>query len=970
MLFILQCVVRGAIVLDKQFFGPFSEQDTSDWTIQGYDGRGGRSRSDCGAAILFGGYQKFTGHSINPSGVEKTYSMLKPHYRVTVTVKVFAIDSWAGDLILTVDGQSATLTLPQAPSTDTCGGAANDEEVVLTKTVLHWADSLTVSLTSNSVDPAVSWGLREFTLDALNCHPICLTCNGPLSVDCLSCPTGLSPTFAANGVNVICGCPIKYQHEVNKITGATATCQTTCQSGYLQSGSNATLCEDCPSFCAVCTDTTNTFTDCSQCTTGYYPGATIMVTPYCTACPTGCASCTGGNPSTDCSACTIGYYLEGTGCQTFCPATKVASETGRACVACDGNCLGCYGTTNLNCLACAGGKYLQLDGSCVTLCQPNFLLATSCVINCGIGKFPNVYTYTCDVCATGCDNCAGLTNCLACTAGWLPYRTVCVSTCPPDSILAGSSCPLCFTTCATCSSTAQNACLSCISGLFMNSFQQCVTICPRDHFVNLLQVCQLCIWPCTVCASATVCTGCAFPYYLHLNQSVCQSTCAQARSESTKECWSCAPGYYQSEVSCEPCYLGCLSCHGTAWNECRTCLPGRQPTLGSCLCMPGSLEIKGECLPVAGQDYRDSALTAVVAIAVLTLLVGALLELLFSGSAGLLRVIEFFQLTSYLGFLSLPLPTSLQSMFDMLYKANPGAWIVVGHWQGLYFEQPGQIDNVKFAMRGKTGLFYIDILGSLVFILVLGTLSLLLYLLKQQAVSSRWPSEYCYRFAWQKFFPSLLTLAINLTVLDGMLCCCLGILNYSNSIFSAVMGGAGLVAMVMPALLSDTLEEWFSDPEVIYTEEGVKPDESRGVYFGMLTKLPMAVLLIMFAGQPYAQAALITLISSAFLLSQFFVPYNRLIVRVMHLLEHLGVAGASLGVLLTALYPTDNFHMLAQAFVVMAVLGILLMQLALAVANAEFIVLQLRALLPKWRIMQELSRHAKVAAPEPEHFIT
>jgi hypothetical protein len=212
---------------------------------------------------------------------------------------------------------------------------------------------------------------------------------------------------------------------------------------------------------------------------------------------------------------------------------------------------------------------------------------------------------------------------------------------------------------------------------------------------------------------------------------------------------------------------------------------------------------------------------AVTTLMALSFILSLLLDLLFHYTPGTLIIVEFMQITSYLGFLSMPLPLSLQTLFDSFYSAHPSSAIRVGQLTDGYYKVPNMVSNLKFARQGRTGVFFVDILGVLLCCsLVFLVLAIFRVLLKCAADRS-WGSEILFRWLWKKIFPKTIVVLVNVTLLDTALTCFLSLYNYSQDMFSAVCGGITLAVIVFTTLLADSIEEWFAEPEIKYSEERI-----------------------------------------------------------------------------------------------------------------------------------------------------
>ena len=97
----------------------------------------------------------------------------------------------------------------------------------------------------------------------------------------------------------------------------------------------------------------------------------------------------------------------------------------------------------------------------------------------------------------------------------------------------------CYNGCATCTSTAANACTACNDGYFLKG-SQCLASCPVGTWTdNTNKLCNDCPSQCTACSGSsadTQCSACATGYYLF--NSGCQDRCPTNywEKDSTKTC--------------------------------------------------------------------------------------------------------------------------------------------------------------------------------------------------------------------------------------------------------------------------------------------------------------------------------------------------------------------------------------------------------------------------------------------------
>lgn len=189
------------------------------------------------------------------------------------------------------------------------------------------------------------------------CSSSCLTCFGPGTYQCLTCPSG---TYLQLG-----------------------QCISACTFGFYQSSSQ---CLQCSAECYSCTSSQNCLT-CSPghynmssnnggitcvrlCPTAYYPtnspisSAGTMTSGQCLPCPTGCLRCK--NPNF-CMLCSRNYYLFNLTCLPSPPISHYYDRKVSHFKPCQPNCLHC---NELVCSFCASGYFLD-QGTCVTDCGPH-----------------------------------------------------------------------------------------------------------------------------------------------------------------------------------------------------------------------------------------------------------------------------------------------------------------------------------------------------------------------------------------------------------------------------------------------------------------------------------------------------------------------------------------------------------------------------------------------------------------------
>ncbi|CAD8179254.1 unnamed protein product [Paramecium octaurelia] len=383
-----------------------------------------------------------------------------------------------------------------------------------------------------------------------------------------------------------------------------------CGEGYYAYQFN---CEECPTGCSICSDS-NTCTKCSSsyvlfnsyCVVGC-TGKSYFNNGQCSPCHNNCSQCYGDDENS-CISCDNGLkyiliydsitstYI--TYCKDSCIQNYTYDIQQRICMynTCHSSCLTCVGDQQNHCFTCPQGKVLNLvnykygtcDGSCsvgmyngngicqkcndfcqectsytsCTVCQPNLyhLNKQICLIQCPLGYYQNVDTFTCDQCDSDCQECI--------------YPNVCINPlqiCASNQFLFQNTCMDCHWTCLTCDGPTQFDCTNC-GYLQLTSehrymyYTQCLLLCPKgtDNYK-----CLQCQEQCEICSSNQECVSCFIGYFLQNGD--CVTTCNQ--------------GYYadQEFQICRECFTGCLECVGPRYSECVLCQPNYLLSDNRCL---------------------------------------------------------------------------------------------------------------------------------------------------------------------------------------------------------------------------------------------------------------------------------------------------------------------------------------------------------------------------------------------------
>ena len=181
------------------------------------------------------------------------------------------------------------------------------------------------------------------------CHAQCLTCNGGLNTECLSCRAGSTLNGSFCGID----CPIG-QYNTGPSANTCAACHSDCQTC---SGPNSNQCLSCPS---------PKFVDGSQCVASC-PNGTWLNGINCDSCSP-CTLCT--RPSY-CTSCEPTHRLSGNTCILKCTATQYYDTSTGACANCNASCGTCTGPSATECMLCAAPLIKDHKGSTCRTCKKN-----------------------------------------------------------------------------------------------------------------------------------------------------------------------------------------------------------------------------------------------------------------------------------------------------------------------------------------------------------------------------------------------------------------------------------------------------------------------------------------------------------------------------------------------------------------------------------------------------------------------
>lgn len=381
------------------------------------------------------------------------------------------------------------------------------------------------------------FSLNTSTASCVACGNGCDTCNSSAPSTCLKCK---QPLVLNSGLCVDV-CPVGTFTDNNSVCqkcilncdvcSDTTTCLT-CRVDFflhpLRTSCSKTrfcgegtrmennVCVPCSvSGCQVCSTSSSTCTTCyppllkidtvacvNSCPEGRFKSST-----NCLKCPTSCKTCSDLNT---CTACIDGMVLNKNKCVARCETGQVAISG--VCQSCKtSNCASCDPTSNV-CLTCMSPFFL------LSLTNPDGSLNTSCVTNCGVGRFTS--NRICTRCMSNCDVCVTNTSCTTCATSYVLQGLGCQTACDLGFANINGKCTRCTNVnCLTCSSSNLALCSKCTTGYSLLG-TDCVTSCGSGFFKNLVNnsyyVCASCPTNCNTCTNATTCTACKTGFTLKL----------------------------------------------------------------------------------------------------------------------------------------------------------------------------------------------------------------------------------------------------------------------------------------------------------------------------------------------------------------------------------------------------------------------------------------------------------------------
>ncbi|KAE8302411.1 VSP [Giardia duodenalis] len=307
----------------------------------------------------------------------------------------------------------------------------------------------------------------------------------------------------------------------------------TCGSGYTLNPTTKKCTKNPASDCGVqncaqCVSGDNT--RCETCSPGFDPNDDgTQCTPQADCPIVNCQTCSPDKQT--CEECEPGKHLTPTkkACLDACPVGTYLS--GQTCAPCDPSCAECSGAGASKCTACPAGKMLRYadesnptDGTCVEQCVEGPECET-----CGLTIGGTKYCSKCKgnnvplngVCTSNAARtrfCTTAANgaCTVCAAGYfiqeggcyqttrLPGKSICTTptgdgkcqTCANGLTAVSNMCPLCDSTCATCTEANQpNKCSACPPGRYLDASKACKLCTETSNNIQGVANCASCAPP-------------------------------------------------------------------------------------------------------------------------------------------------------------------------------------------------------------------------------------------------------------------------------------------------------------------------------------------------------------------------------------------------------------------------------------------------------------------------------------------
>jgi proprotein convertase subtilisin/kexin type 5 len=359
---------------------------------------------------------------------------------------------------------------------------------------------------------------------------VCIRCKNPLVVNLGQC-TDVCPRGSYRDDNFVCQkcilncdicadttscitCKVDFFLHPN---GASCSKTRFCGEGFRLENN---LCIPCAvNGCKGCTTSSSTCTECYQpllridniACVNSCPEGRYRLNLTCAKCPTACKTCDDLN---NCSSCIDGMVLNKNKCVSKCDSGQTAVSG--VCQDCQvTSCRSCD-TSLTRCLDC------NLDRFLLSATRSDGSTATSCVTDCGAGKFP--YNRVCTNCMSNCNRCSVTTSCVQCSSGFVLQGLSCQAKCDLGYVEVSGKCVRCTNpNCLVCDSLSLGTCRKCTTGYSIKN-NDCVKECGDGFFKYLVDnsylICMSCPANCKTCTNSTTCSACNLGFILNTGRCV------------------------------------------------------------------------------------------------------------------------------------------------------------------------------------------------------------------------------------------------------------------------------------------------------------------------------------------------------------------------------------------------------------------------------------------------------------------
>lgn len=191
------------------------------------------------------------------------YTLLPPHYKISLSFKLTKIDAWTDEQILIYldDSRIFTRKYQQDQGTNLCGNRdcySNDQGTICNKDLVDLIEftlpsdkpsiQLRISNDLNQGPEYKSFGLSDYYFYIYKCDVACASCTGEGSDKCTAC----APHYYMYGGRCFSACPVGYgDSETQTCLPCLKNCKSclsandiclSCESGYLQAGECVEVC--------------------------------------------------------------------------------------------------------------------------------------------------------------------------------------------------------------------------------------------------------------------------------------------------------------------------------------------------------------------------------------------------------------------------------------------------------------------------------------------------------------------------------------------------------------------------------------------------------------------------------------------------------------------------------------------------------------------------------------------------------